>query len=158
MYTLFIPGIFYVGTLFLEELWIDARRPSKHTHITHINAFLPHAGLYSCRIARVHQQPANSLFGAQHSTVCDMCTTAVYYFCCCCCCWPAALTACNVAFWRKTSSSLRQVYYSMYELVQAYYPNFCQPRRMPIAMSTRLSHIWYHTERTEQRKRVTYFK
>ena len=40
-----------------------------------------------------------------------------------------------------------------YEVVQAERPKLCQPR-MPLAISTRMSHIWYHTDGHEQRKRV----
>ena len=43
----------------------------------------------------------------------------------------------------------RQQYY---ELVQGKRTKFCHPRR-PLATSTRMSHIWYHTDRHEQRKR-----
>ena len=42
----------------------------------------------------------------------------------------------------------------LYELVQAYRPQSRQPL-MPHAISTRLSNVWYHTDRHEQWKRVT---
>ena len=41
-----------------------------------------------------------------------------------------------------------------YALVQAYHPKFCQPR-MPHAIATRMSRIWYHADRQDQWKRVT---
>ena len=48
---------------------------------------------------------------------------------------------------------------AIFELVQIERPNFCQPR-MPPAVYTRMSHtllsIWYHSDRHEHWKRVTY--
>ena len=41
-----------------------------------------------------------------------------------------------------------------YRLVRANPPSLCQPR-MPHAIATRMSHIWYHTDHHEQWRRVT---
>ena len=46
------------------------------------------------------------------------------------------------------------VFFYGYEPVQAYHLKFRQPR-MPHAIATRMSHMWYHADRRERRKRVT---
>ena len=54
-----------------------------------------------------------------------------------------------------TDGSYQSLQSHEFELVQAERPNLYLPR-MPLAIFTRMPHIRYHTDRHEQRKRVTW--
>ena len=55
-------------------------------------------------------------------------------------------------YFGKTKAAIKTS--TEYELVQAERPKLCQPRT-PLAIDTRMPHIWHHTDRHKQREGVT---